>query len=173
MLRPNLKHAAIAVPLALVSIAALGARATPDRIKISGTATLAFTNRQMAAVGDVEGHALILAEARGANRNTGPTEYMSGAEVTNVELADLVRGTGPHHGYITFAKDGESAMAKWVGQVNTTLSSADAPVTTFQGTWSIVKGTGQYEGISGSGTYNGRFTSQAAYAVDWKGEYSR
>jgi hypothetical protein len=33
-------------------------------------------------------------------------------------------------------------------------------------------GAGQYENITGNGTYNGQFTSKSEYTVEWEGEYS-
>ena len=52
------------------------------------------------------------------------------------------------------------------GKVTTTLSPDKTPITTFQGTWNKVKGTGRYQGITGSGNYKGHFTSQTEYTVD-------
>lgn len=170
-LTPTGALTALSLPLLLIPLA--GSRSAVEQVQVSGTSTLAYVKQQTADVGDVEGHALMLDQARGSNRNTGRTDYMSDAEVSNVEAADLVQGNGPHHGYLTFSKSGETAIAKWSGNVTTTLSQNKTPMTSFEGKWAFVKGTGQYQGITGSGTYRGRFTAQTEYTVDWKGEYSR
>ncbi len=173
MLRLTLKRTMTVLALSLLLIPVLAVSPRAERTKISGTANLAYANNQVANVGDVDGHILMLGEAKGSNRNTGQADYMNGAEVSNVETADLIRGNGPDQGYITFSKNGESTVAKWSGNVTTTLSPENTPMTTFAGTWTFVKGTGQYQGIKGSGTYKGRFTSQTTSIVDWQGEYSK
>ena len=43
------------------------------------------------------------------------------------------------------------------------------PMTTFKGKWEYASGTGKYAGIKGKGDYNGYFTSQTNYVIDWKG----
>jgi hypothetical protein len=89
---------------------------------------------------------------------------MDGAEVRSVELADLVQGNGSHQGYITFSQNGEEHVSKWSGKVTTVLGPDKKPRTTFEGTWTKVKGP------PGSGTYRGQMTAPNAYSVEWAGE---
>jgi hypothetical protein len=121
-------------------------------------------------VGDAEGHVLISNQATGTNRSTGPDEYMNQAEVTNTETADLTQGNGPHQGYVIFSSGGDRTVNKWQGKISTVLGPDKQPLTTFQGTWTKLKGTGRYAGVNGRGTYRGRMTGQNTYTVEWKGE---
>ena len=52
----------------------------------------------------------------------------------------------------------------------TTLDPDQKPVTSFEGTWSKVGGTGKYAGVSGQGRYQGRMLSPTDYTVEWNGE---
>lgn len=56
------------------------------------------------------------------------------------------------------------------GVARTTLSADKQPITTFEGTWTLIKGTGKHERATGRGTYKGHFTSQTQMVVDWQGE---
>ena len=40
----------------------------------------------------------------------------------------------------------------------------------FEGTWSVVKGTGKWENAKGSGTYKGWFIGQGIYTYVGEGE---
>ena len=97
---------------------------------------------------------------------------MSGADVTNREIGQLFQGNGPHSGYYTMSKDGNTTTALWKGDVTTVLAADGTPQTSFKGTWEYVAGTGKYNGIQGKGKYSGYFTSKTSYNVDWNGEYS-
>ncbi len=162
--------AMISLPLAALAAAAWSPREAPS--KIAGTFTAQYTEQHPLNVADAAGHMLLLGRVEGRNRSSGPTPYMDGGAVRNLEFADLVQGNGPHQGYILMSKDADSVISKWSGRVSTTLSADKKPITTFEGTWTKVKGTGRYQDASGSGTYKGHFTSQTEYTVDWKGELS-
>ncbi len=168
----TVKVAMTALPLPLILILVLASAPAGERARVSGTSNLTYVQQHTLDVGDFEGHMLMAAKAQGSNRSTGQTDFMGGAEVINVETLDLTRGNGTHNGYITFSKNGGSVVGKWGGKVTTTLSPENTPMTTFRGTWTWVKGTGQYQGITGGGTYQGRFTSQTEYTVDWEGNYA-
>jgi len=53
----------------------------------------------------------------------------------------------------------------------TTLSPEGKPVTTFEASWTFIKGTGKYENIQGSGSLKGKYISRTIAIVDWEGEY--
>jgi hypothetical protein len=134
------------------------------RARVGGTLTMTYTQRHPLPIADAEGHMLIATEAKGTNRSTGAAGYMDGAEVRSSEIADLVQGSGAHQGYITFTQGTEVHVSKWSGKVTTTLDADHKPVTTFEGTWTKVKGP------SGQGSYRGRVTGPDSYSVDWEGE---
>jgi hypothetical protein len=150
-------------------------RLSPVRgdVKIAGTFTMRYATQEKLSIPDGAGHVLLLTEARGTNRNSGPTDFMSGAQVAIREILDLAQGNGASQGYVTLWQAADSTLVKISGRVTTTMSPQGSPRTTFAGTWSYVKGTGQHEGIQGRGTYKGGFTSPTEFTVDWQGEYSK
>ena len=165
----NLRWAILgAFPGALILLAATPART--DLAPVSGRFTMKYSQQHALPVGDAAGPVLLANEAKGTNSNTGRTDYMNGAGATNIEIADLTQGNGQHQGYVTFAKDGETSVTRWNGRVSTTLSPSKQPITTFEGTWTKVGGTGRYEGVAGKGRYKGRMLSPTEYVVDWEGE---
>ena len=143
-----------------------------QKTKAAGKMTAAYTDQEMIEVGDVEGHVITLVESEGINVSTGKPAFMDGSQLINLSFGDYVKGSGLHQGYVKLTKKDDTAIAKWQGKVTTTLSAEGVPVTTFEGTFSWIKGTGQFEGIQGNGTYKGAFISKTIYTVDWEGEYS-
>jgi hypothetical protein len=171
MSRINLRWAVLgALPGTLILLA--GMPAGTGLAPVSGRFTMKYSQQHAFPVSDAAGPVLLANEAKGTNSNTGRTDYMSGAGATNIEIADLTQGNGPHQGYVTFAKNGEKTVNRWNGRITTKLSDDKKPITTFEGTWTKVEGTGRYEGVSGNGRYKGRMLSPTEYVVDWEGELS-
>lgn len=139
--------------------------------KISGSAALSYTKQEASLASVADGHMLVFGELTGVNKNTDGSGYMSDAEVTNREIGQLFQGNGPHSGYYTMSKDGNTTTALWKGEV-TTVMKDNMPNTSFKGTWEYVNGTGKFAGIKGKGKYSGYFTSKTTYNVDWDGEFS-
>lgn len=141
--------------------------------KIAGTFTMRYVTQEKLTIPDVAGHLLLLTESRGTNRNSGPADFMAGAQVAIREIVDLAQGNGSHQGYVTLWHGADSTVVKFNGKVTTTMSPDGSPRTTFTGSWTEVKGTGQYVGIQGGGTYKGAFSSPTDFTVDWVGERSK
>ena len=139
--------------------------------KISGTAALSYSKQEASPAPSAAGHMLVFGELKGVNKNTGSSNYMSDAEATNREIGQLFQGNGPHSGYYTMSKDGNTTTALWKGDVTTVLAEDGSPRTSFKGTWEYVAGTGKYNDIKGKGKYSGYFTSKTSYNVEWSGEY--
>jgi hypothetical protein len=140
--------------------------------RVSGKLTMKYSQQHPIPLADAAGPVLLANEAKGTNTNTGSTDYMNGAAIRTIEIADLTQGNGSHQGYITFSKDGDTAVDRWNGRVTTTLSPDKQPITTFEGTWTKLGGTGRYDGVSGKGRYRGRMLSPTEYAIEWDGELS-
>jgi hypothetical protein len=172
MSRQTILRAVVAAPLPLAVAALLGWSFSSAPSKIAGTFSAKYADQHPLPVPDAAGHALVLGRVEGVNRSTGPTPYMDKGKVTNFEFGDLTQGNGPQQGYISMSQGGDSVISNWNGRVTTTLSPDKTPITTFEGTWTKVKGTGRYETVTGKGIYKGRFTSQTEYTVDWSGEIS-
>jgi hypothetical protein len=161
---------AASLPLAAAVLVGWSSGSAPSRI--SGTFNAKYAEQHPLPVPDAAGHALVLGRAQGLNRSTGPTPYMDKGNVTNFEFADLTQGNGPQQGYISMSQGADTLISKWSGKVTTTLSPDKTPITTMEGTWTKVMGTGRYADARGKGTYKGHFTSQTEYTVEWSGEIS-
>ncbi len=140
--------------------------------KISGKMTMAYTKMDSLVIADTEGHKMALAVSKGTNVCTSGNDFMEAAEALNFSYADLTKGSGPHQGYATLKKGDDMIMTKWKGEVKATMTEEGTRKSTFMGTFEYIKGAGQFENISGKGTYKGHFTSETEYAVEWQGEYS-
>ncbi len=140
--------------------------------KIAGAADLTYAKQEASLAPSADGHMLVFGELTGTNKNTDGSGYMSDADASNREIGQLFQGNGPHSGYYTMSKDGNTTTALWKGDVATVLAEDGSPRTSFKGTWEYVAGTGKYSGIKGKGKYSGYFTSKTTYHVDWNGEYS-
>lgn len=140
--------------------------------KISGKMTLAATTQETFEIGDTEGHTVSFSVYEGTNFNTGANEFMDGAHIVNTGHNDVIKGNGVHHTYVTVGAEDDAAFAKCEGTTATVLSEDGTPVTTFEGTFTYIGGTGAYENIHGGGTYKGKFISKKIYVVMWEAEYS-
>jgi hypothetical protein len=141
------------------------------KVEASGKIEATYTKQEPIEIGDTSGHIMTLATSEGTNSSTGEQEFLDGAQTVNMSFADLVGGNGPQQGYINFVKEGDGIFAKWEGIVTTTKSPEGTPKTSFEGTFSYTGGIGQFEHIQGSGTYEGHYTSQKSYVVEWKAMY--
>lgn len=161
---------ALALPLPIVLLALAAAyQPAAHTTRVAGTFTAKYSQQHPLLTGTPAEPMLLANEARGTNRNTGGTDYMDNGEITSVEIADLTEGSGSHQGYVTFAKDGERTMNAFKGRI-TTRKVNGQPLTTFEGNWTKVGGTGRYDGGRGSGRYRGRLLSSTEYEVQWEGE---
>jgi hypothetical protein len=157
-----------AAPAVLAGL--LASAPAPERIPVAGVFTMKYTQQQALPVSDAAGPVLLLNQSAGTNRNTGRSDYMPGGQVINREIAELTQGNGQHRGYITETKGADTSVARYEGQVTTTLGPDQKPATRFEGKWTKVSGTGKYEGVAGTGTYTGRMLSPTEYTVEWSGE---
>ena len=172
MSKSSLALALLALGLPAITAATLGNESLGEPLQISGVFSLKVSQQQALPVASPADPVLLLTQASGSNRNTGKSAYMDGAQVTSREIADLTQGNGPHQGYITEILGADTSVARWQGKVTTTLGPDQKPVTRFEGSWSKIKGTGQYEGVTGAGSYQGRMTSPTEYTIEWSGEIS-
>ncbi|HEY5999682.1 MAG TPA: hypothetical protein VI078_10355 [bacterium] len=154
---------------AVMGAVAFVAEAQAQVNAISGKSKLTITKREVVPAGDVEGHILMLGESNGTNANTGKWVIMDGAKARGVAIYDLTKGNGSQNGYFILSKDGNENVVKITGAIKTVLSPEGKPLTTLSGDWRFVKCTGLYEGCTGQGTYQGAFTAENEYLVEFKG----
>jgi hypothetical protein len=169
----KLRSPATLAALSLVLVTeSLASQAPGLRVKVGGTYSASYARQFGAEIGDVEGHTLSIGQARGTNRSTGETGYMDGAQLRMIQTEDLTRGTGTAEGYSSLVSGADTAWLKSAGRVTTIASAEKGVLITFEGTWTVVKATGKYQGRTGSGTYRGRFISPIEYVVEWEGTLS-
>jgi len=135
---------------------------------ISGTLAVKVGKQEVMPVTAQSGDMLMLVESHGTNKSSN---WMDDAQVVNKEIDFLLQGSGPQHGYLTFAKGEDTVDVKWSGYVSTVMANGQ-PQISFHGTWEQVKGTGKYQGIQGTGSYKGHFISQTESVVNWVGKSS-
>jgi hypothetical protein len=133
---------------------------------ISGAFTVKVAKQEVLPMTAQSGDMLMLVESHGNNKGSN---WMDDAQVVNKEIDFLLQGSGPQHGYVTFAKGEDTVDVKWSGYVRTVVANGK-PQISFHGTWEQVKGTGKYQGTKGKGSYAGHFISQTEYVVDWVGQ---
>lgn len=173
MEKTSFRHlTALFISLALLFAVAPTLSNAQQMTKVAGKINPTYTHQDSIVVGDTENHVLSFDMSEGTNVSIADHEFMEGAQVTIYAFSDLVGGNGPHQGYAKFAKNGDSAFAKWQGKVTTTVSAEGAPATTFEGTSTWIKGTGKFKNIQGTNTYKGGFISKTEYALEWAGEYT-
>ena len=75
-----------------------------------------------------------------------------------------------HMGYIVRAhKNGGTTITMFEGKTLVKANPDKSWEATWEGTWRSVGGTGKFEKITGSGTYDGSSDSKQHHGVSWKG----
>ena len=114
---------------------------------------------------DVSNHDLSLAEVRGVQKSTD--HHWDNAKITYWGTADLIAGNGPQHGYfVNEHADGDRDFGTFEGKIVTTGGEV-----TIEGNWKYTGGTGNFQGLTGGGTYKGRMTSPTEVENTWEGAY--
>ena len=111
-------------------------------------------------VGDEKGHFIFAVEAKGIVSNMDGKSFGDGCALRFVGLTDFnaETGVGSGHGYEeTTDKDGDKYYVKWEGK---------ATEGGWKGTYTILKGSGKYEGIKGKGTFSAAFVGPQEWYTD-------
>ncbi len=116
-------------------------------------------------IDDTEGHIIMITESKGVDVNLGTV-------AVSRSIWDLVKGNGTVQGYTTNTDtDGHINYSKQQGKVTTTLSPAGKPIMTVEGTFSLIKGTGKWEGFQGGGPWKLKTIGEGISVMDWQGEF--
>ena len=157
----------------LIPVVAAGALVATDAAAqvnlMSGKSKVTIVKREMVAVGDVEGHVLVLTEASGINENVGKWAFMEGATTFSRSIVDITKGNGTYNGYFILSKGNDLAISNTTGTVKTVLSPEGKPLTTYAGEWKWVKCAGLFEGCAGQGVYQGTTLSEKEIMTEYKG----
>jgi hypothetical protein len=116
---------------------------------VKGRSAYHFTKIERIEVGDVSGHVIGVAEHRGLmSLDTGEVAI----HVSRL-MFDYTNGSGTFQGYnsVTF-DDGSTKIFKAQGRT----TAQPAGVSTFEATYTYLKGTGRFEGIQGTGSFTGK-----------------
>ncbi len=125
-------------------------------VSVAATEAVSFrevfhgTKYEVVEVGDEPGHVVATGEGKGL------AFFPDGEVATSVGVftGDIQENESIVRGYETFTfLDGSIQMIQWEGTVKRDESSK---AFLYEGRFSYVKGTGRFEGITGSGTYTGR-----------------
>ena len=125
-------------------------------------ATCYLTKVEAIPVGDVEGHVILVYERRGV----AIFEDGECAAYLTRGTADLTKHQGPVQGYgqLTY-KDGSTNISKWEASMSI---SPGEKLPSFKGRGEWIKGTGKFEGIKGSFSFNGKYITP--YSKETKGD---
>lgn len=135
----------------LVAFGLVGTQAKAETVKF--IVTNYITKIEAIPVPDVKGHVLILAERRGV----AVFEDGSVAAYHARIMGDLTKYHGPAQGYsdLTYP-DGSKTITKYQ---MTLAIPAGKKLPTFKGKGEYIKGTGRFEGIKGTISFNGSFVT--------------
>jgi len=162
---------AVFVILALFFALEAGLAFAQEKIKFSFKETTATVKREAFEVGDVKGHWVGLREYEGNQMITTGPRVLDGAIVTGVVFFDVIQGNGSAHGYSKAVKGPNSYVMKYECQIRPSTLPDGSPTTKYEGTWIIINGTGELEGIKGDGTFRGTSISKNISVSEDQGEY--
>jgi len=160
----NYKPLAVALGTTLLLTGALSVYAADYSGSFNGTIT-----KQDGLPIDLNGqHVMALGLSNGINKSTGNMDYFDGGDIVVTDIVDIVNGNGTHSGYWTVSQNGETVTNKLTGTM-TTVMAADGktPMTTINGTFDNVYGTGVHGTIHPYGSYTVTFTSPTEYVSEW------
>ena len=161
---------AVFVILALVFALELGLAFAQEKVRYSSKETVAYPKREVVEVGDVKGHYAGMNQFEGTFTGATP-KILEGAQVTGVSFFDAVQGNGSAYGYEKVVKGPNSCMTKWEMKVRPSTLPDGSPTAKWEGTFAFIQGTGELEGIRGSGTFKGTYISKNLSASEAEGEY--
>jgi len=132
---------------------------------LSGSFSGKVTSQTTISLHDVSNHDLNLMEVTGVQKSTD--DNWNNATITYWGTADLVGGSGPQHGYfVNEHADGDRDFGTFEGKIATAGGQVS-----IEGTWKYAGGTGNFQGITGGGSYKGKMTSPVEVENTWEGKY--
>jgi hypothetical protein len=128
-----------------------------------------FTTWNQIDVPGEEKHLLAVDESKGISSNMEGKEFLEGAVLRGVEVVeiDLKAETGSNHGYTESTdRDGDKIYYRWEG----TRIKGKLWGSQWEGKYTILRGTGKYEGIQGKGTWTYHNPAPMQTVTDWEME---
>jgi hypothetical protein len=157
----------ILITLALVFAFGVMTSVAQEKIKLKDKRYWVTTKMEVFKIDDTEGHILQISESKGIDAGTSTVGI-------SVGFYDLIKGNGTGESYVSNTDtDGHVWYIKTQGKVTTTLSPAGKPITTIEGTFSLIKGTGKWEGFQGGGSWKLKKIGEGMSVMDWEGEFTK
>jgi hypothetical protein len=138
---------------------------TEELIRFSAVHTVTIDEAHAVEVGDTPDHVLRLIRSSGTNKSTGTTTFLDGATETEVVYGDDDKGSGQHHGYIFYTASDGTLVNEFDGYGITVMVDGK-PRFVGGGSWHTIRGTGQYLGAVGIGTYRAEMGK-----TEWDGTF--
>lgn len=132
---------------------------------ISGHFTGKCSVQTNMSLDDTPGHELSLAQFTGPQ--TVSDENWKDSKVSYWSVADLNQGSGQQ--WVYFVNEHPNGDRD-CGACEAKVTNNNGQVS-IEGTWKYTHGTGQFQGIQGSGTFKGRLTSPTEVDISWEGNY--
>ena len=146
----------------------VGDAVAAEKGKIAGRQVFYTTSIQTLKVPDVEGHSVMLVEAKGIYS----IEKWGAALQYQAYTADMTKGAGTFQGYThTTYSDGSTTTSKFEGK-STGAGVGLTGIASAEGTFTYVKGTGRFQGIQGRGTFKSYTVAPGQSYSDVQGEYT-
>jgi hypothetical protein len=161
----NMSKSKIIGMMALIAFAMgiflVGDALAGERGKVVAREVYYATTIHTLKVPDVEGHAILMIEAKGIGFNEKWGAYL----IYLTSTLDLIKREGTRVGYNQYTfPDGSTMIEKWEGKGGA-LGEAE-------GTWAYTKGTGRLEGIQAEGTWKSHNMGPGQWYSDGEGEYT-
>lgn len=160
----------------LISALGLGAALTfaapaqaDEPMQFSGTNHCKAVDQHAIPVDGDPDHVIVAVKAICHLTATGNSQMLDGGQAAVEELDDLVKGTGPFHGYYMLTlKDGSTSFQTYAGKATTTMIDGKAR-TAMQLTFDQVNGTGRFAKAQNQGTAQGSVVSPTEVVNEFHG----
>jgi hypothetical protein len=140
-----------------------------EPIQVGGRMTCTTPEQHAIPVEGDPGHVLVVQKVTCVGSASGQSARFDGGQQTWVEADDLVKGSGPIHGYeMAKYKDGSTGVTSYVGAQVATMVDGK-PEWTALGTWEQIRGTGSLANVQLRGTWTAKPISEKEYVMDWEG----
>ena len=157
----------ILISLGLIFAFGVMTSAAQETVKLKSKNYTFTIKQEVMKVDDTEGHVIVIAELKGIDVASSMVSHIKA-------FLELVKGTGTVQAYVTeYYPDGSKMFIKNQGKNTTTLSPEGKPIMTGEGTGSLIKGTGKWEGFQGGETWKYKGIAEGIGVIDVEGEYTK
>ena len=134
-------------------------------VNVSGSFSGSIRTQSVISLNDVPNHSLGVAEVSGTQSASDPR--WNNSAITYWGTTDMQGTQGTQRGY--FLND-HGAAGQDRGTFEGSVSVAGGQLV-VEGKWQYTGGTGEFAGITGSGTFKTRLTSPTTVEASWQGIY--